>query len=137
MVINSQTFELADRHVAAAAMSIKPLPGDVVAQIKSSTVITSLNGVAFGLVQNSLDAQASIINLSIDYRRGNCTVEDNGQGIPPLDFHEGGGLGTLYCTFDAHLMLFPPSHRSSTCQIPRDILPKLTVMVDTAPFWHP
>jgi DNA mismatch repair protein MLH3 len=112
VVIALETRELADRHVATAAMSIKPLPGNVVAQIKSSTVITSLNGVAYGLVQNSLDAQASRINLSVDYRRGNCTVEDNGQGIPPLYFHEDGGLGKLYCTCDAHVMLFPPSHRS-------------------------
>ncbi|KAK0740439.1 hypothetical protein B0T18DRAFT_331574 [Schizothecium vesticola] len=79
-------------------MSIKPLPRNVVAQIKSSTVITSLNDVAYGLVQNSLDAQASRINLSVDYRRGNCTVEDNGQGIPPQDFQEDGGLGKLYYT---------------------------------------
>lgn len=111
MVTTSETCELADRHVATAVMSIKPVPGNVVAQIKSSTVITSLNGVAYGLVQNSLDAQASRINLSIDYRRGNCTVEDNGQGIPPVDFHEGGGLGKLYCTFDALAGLFPSSHR--------------------------
>lgn len=137
MVIAFETRELAVRHVATAVMSIKPLPGDVVAQIKSSTIITSLNGVAYGLVQNSLDAQASRINLSIDYRRGNSTVEDNGQGIPPLDFHEGGGLGKLYCSFDAPLMLFPPSHSSSISQIPQDIRPDLTVMVDTVPSWPP
>ena len=98
LVFVLQLANLADRHVASAtAMSIKPLPGDVVAQIKSSAVITSLNGVAYGLVQNSLDAGATKINLSIEYRRGNCTVEDNGQGIPPLDFQEDGGLGKLYC----------------------------------------
>ena len=78
-------------------MSIRPLPADVVAQIKSSTVITSLNGVVCGLAQNALDAAATRVSLSVDYRRGNCTIEDDGLGIPPLDFQEDGGLGKLYC----------------------------------------
>ncbi|KAH7635962.1 putative MLH3 protein [Sordaria sp. MPI-SDFR-AT-0083] len=79
-------------------MSIQPLPGDVVAQIKSSAVITSLNGVVDGLLRNSLDAGATKINISIDYSRGNCSVEDNGLGIPPACFREDGGLGKLYYT---------------------------------------
>lgn len=83
------------------AMSIKPLPGHVVAQIKSSVVITSLNNVTCGLVRNSLDAHATKINVTIDYSRGNCSVEDNGDGIPPSDFDEGGGLGQLHCTSSA------------------------------------
>lgn len=78
-------------------MSIQPLPGDVVAQIKSSAVITSLNGVVSGLLQNSLDAGASKINIAIDYGRGNCSVEDNGLGIAPASFQEDGGLGELHC----------------------------------------
>lgn len=79
-------------------MSIQPLPGDVIAQIKSSAVITSLNGVVDGLLRNSLDAGATKINISIDYSRGNCSVEDNGLGIPPACFRKDGGLGKLYCT---------------------------------------
>ncbi|KAK4213617.1 hypothetical protein QBC37DRAFT_170676 [Rhypophila decipiens] len=79
-------------------MSIQPLPGDVVAQIKSSIIITSLNGVVSGLLQNSLDARASRINVSVDYARGNCSVEDDGLGILPASFHESGGLGQLYYT---------------------------------------
>lgn len=78
-------------------MSIRPLPWDVVAQIKSSTVITSLNGVVSDLVQNSLDGDATKISVSVDYARGNCTIEDNGCGIPPAAFREDGGLGKLYC----------------------------------------
>lgn len=84
-------------------MSIQPLPGDVIAQIKSSTVITSLNGVVDDLLRNSLDASATKINISIDYSRGNCSVEDNGLGIPPACFREDGGLGKLHCT-----SRFPP-----------------------------
>ncbi|KAK7696705.1 DNA mismatch repair protein [Diaporthe eres] len=77
-------------------MSIKPLPADVVAQIKSSVVITSLNNVICGLIKNSLDAEATKINLSVDYSRGNCSVEDNGAGIPPSEFRDDGGLGQLH-----------------------------------------
>ena len=79
------------------AMSIKQLPEDVAAQIKSSVAITSLNHVVCGFVKNSLDAGASRVNISVDYRRGNCSVEDDGHGIPPSDFQQGGGLGKLYC----------------------------------------
>ncbi|GAB1312844.1 DNA mismatch repair protein [Madurella fahalii] len=79
-------------------MSIQQLPGDVVAQIKSSAVITSLNGAVCGLIENSLDAGASKINVSVDYSRGNCSVEDNGSGIVPASFHEDGGLGKLHYT---------------------------------------
>jgi DNA mismatch repair protein MLH3 len=83
-------------------MSIKPLPGDVVAQIKSSVVITSLNNVITGLITNSLDAQATRIHISVDYSRGNCSVEDNGSGISPSEFGDSGGLGQLHCTCTHH-----------------------------------
>lgn len=81
-------------------MSIKPLPGDVVAQIKSSVVITSLNNVICGLIKNSLDAAATKINVSIDFSRGNCSVEDDGNGIQPTEFDQDGGLGQLHCMSD-------------------------------------
>ncbi|ESZ89904.1 hypothetical protein SBOR_9716 [Sclerotinia borealis F-4128] len=77
-------------------MSIQPLPSDVIAQIKSSSTITSLNGVIFELVKNSLDASSSKIDIVVDYSRGSCTVEDNGLGILPSEFGEDGGLGKLY-----------------------------------------
>ncbi|KAK7920804.1 hypothetical protein PG985_008826 [Apiospora marii] len=79
-------------------MSIQPLPPDVAAQIKSSITITSLNDAVCGLVKNSLDAKATRINIFVDYSRGNCTVEDNGDGIPPAEFRDsGGGLGKPHC----------------------------------------
>ncbi|OTB05304.1 hypothetical protein M426DRAFT_319853 [Hypoxylon sp. CI-4A] len=79
-------------------MSIQQLPEHVIAQIKSSTTITSLNSVVCGLVKNSLDAEATKINIYLDYLRGNCTVEDNGFGIPPSEFKSTGGIGKLHCT---------------------------------------
>ncbi|KAF6813544.1 vacuolar membrane protein [Colletotrichum sojae] len=79
-------------------MSIKPLPEDVVRRIRSSAAIVSLNGVVCGLVKNSFDAGATRINVTVDYSRGNCTIEDDGQGILPLEFRDAGGLGKLYHT---------------------------------------
>ncbi|KAI2631601.1 hypothetical protein GGS21DRAFT_522194 [Xylaria nigripes] len=79
-------------------MSIQPLPDDVIAQIKSSTTITTLNGAVCGLIRNSLDAGATKIIVSVDYIRGCCSVEDNGLGIPPAEFYPSGGLGKLHFT---------------------------------------
>ncbi|MCJ1269263.1 DNA mismatch repair protein [Lobaria immixta] len=77
---------------------ILPLPAEVVAQIKSSTAITSLSGVVIGLVENSLDAGARKIEIRVDFHRGQCSVEDDGSGIPPLEFSNNGGLGRPYHT---------------------------------------
>lgn len=85
-------------------MSIQQLPDDVVAQIKSSTTITSLNGVITGLIKNSLDADATKITITVEYAKGNCSVQDNGSGILPAEFAPDGGLGKLYCEF-----IDPPS----------------------------
>ena len=78
-------------------MSIQRLPEDVIGQIKSSITITSLNTVICGLLKNSLDSKATKINVSVDYARGNCSIEDNGLGIPPSEFRPDGGLGKLHC----------------------------------------
>ncbi|KAH0523254.1 hypothetical protein TsFJ059_008285 [Trichoderma semiorbis] len=86
-------------------MSIRPLSEDVVKKIRSSSTITSLNGVVCGLLKNSLDAGATKVNIYVEYGRGNCTVEDNGLGIVPGDFAEDGGLGKSYFTSK-----FPPQH---------------------------
>ena len=77
-------------------MSIKPLPPEVIAQLKSSIAITSLNGVVCELLKNSLDAGSSKIDVSVYYARGGCAIEDDGLGILPAEFHESGGLGKLY-----------------------------------------
>ena len=78
-------------------MPIQRLPDHVVDKINSSTVITSLNGAALGLLKNSMDAGATKVNIAIDYTRGNCIIEDNGHGMPPDEFREGGGLGRPHC----------------------------------------
>jgi DNA mismatch repair protein MLH3 len=79
------------------ARRILPLPEHVAAQIKSSTAVVSLTGVVLELLRNALDAQATSITVSVDFVRGGCTVEDDGLGIPPLDFKDEGGLGRIHC----------------------------------------
>ena len=75
---------------------IKPLPPSVAAQIKSSTDISSLSSVVLSLLKNALDAGAGRVDITVDFGRGSCSVEDDGQGITPADFHEDGGLGKPY-----------------------------------------
>lgn len=93
-------FQAGQRHEQSTvrAMSIRPLPRHVAEQIKSSVIITSLNDVVCGLVRNSLDAEATVINVYLDYVKGGCTVEDNGDGIPPPEFRPDGGLGKAHRT---------------------------------------
>jgi DNA mismatch repair protein MLH3 len=80
----------------AASPAILSLPPEVISQIKSSISIVSLNGVILELVKNSLDASCSKIDISVEYGRGGCTVEDDGLGIPPSEFHPDGGLAKLH-----------------------------------------
>ena len=75
---------------------ILPLPAEVAALIKSSSAISSLNHVILGLLENSLDAGAKKIDISVDSLRGACTVEDDGDGIAPTEFLDNGGLGKPY-----------------------------------------
>ena len=83
--------------------TIHPLPHEVAAKIKSSTSITHLNGVILELAKNALDANARNIYVTVDYRRGGCVVEDDGDGIPPAEFQPDGGLGKPHRTCGAWL----------------------------------
>ncbi|KAL9008755.1 MAG: hypothetical protein Q9173_006152 [Seirophora scorigena] len=78
--------------------AIQPLPEEVAAQIKSSATLTSLEDVIVGLVKNSLDAGSRRIDISVDFSRGGCTVEDDGCGISPGEFLDTGGLGKAFHT---------------------------------------
>ena len=78
--------------------AILPLPAEVISQVKSSTTITSLAGVVLGLLENSLDAGATSVEITIDSSRGGCIVEDNGGGILPSEFRSDGCLGRMYHT---------------------------------------
>ncbi|OBT76152.1 hypothetical protein VF21_04809 [Pseudogymnoascus sp. 05NY08] len=82
----------------ASSAAIAPLPPEVVAQIKSSVSITSVNGVIIQLLKNSLDASAGKVDVQVDYGRGSCIVEDDGLGIAPAEFQPSGGLAKLHHT---------------------------------------
>ncbi|CAD6574993.1 MAG: DNA mismatch repair protein [Alectoria sarmentosa] len=96
------TMRFSESSILAAMLSaipsILPLPPEVAAQIKSSTTINSLSIVVLGLLANSLDADARRVDINVDLRRGAASVEDDGNGIPPKEFHEYGGLGKPYHT---------------------------------------
>lgn len=85
--------------------AIRPLPKEVAAQIKSSATLTSLEDVLVGLFKNSLDAGSRKIDISVDFVRGGCTVEDDGCGVSPGEFLDTGGLGKLFCMFVPCLFL--------------------------------
>ena len=78
-------------------MSIRLLSHDVIKQINSSVEIADMNVVICELFKNSLDANSTRVELSVDYRQRACIVEDNGFGIPPSEFSKNGGLGKLNC----------------------------------------
>jgi DNA mismatch repair protein MLH3 len=75
---------------------INPLPPNVVAEIKSSIAITTLNRVVLGLVENSLDAGATRIDVQVDQGRAGCVIEDNGLGIHPAEFVVAAGLAKMH-----------------------------------------
>ncbi|KAJ5949662.1 hypothetical protein N7454_001246 [Penicillium verhagenii] len=77
---------------------IQALPPDVAAKIKSSISITHLNGVVLELVKNALDANARTVHISVDFKRGGCIVEDDGDGIHSVEFEATGGLGKAHHT---------------------------------------
>ena len=81
---------------------IEPLPPEVVAKLKSSTSITHLNGVIIELVKNALDADARTVSVTVDFQRGGCKVDDDGDGILPTEFEPSGGLGKAHRKLNVH-----------------------------------
>lgn len=80
---------------------ILPLSEDAISQIHSSKQITSLPGVVIALLENALDADATKVDISVNFTRGSCVIEDNGHGIPSAEFSEHGGLGKMHHTSKA------------------------------------
>ena len=80
---------------------ILPLSEDAISRINSSKQITSLSGVILALLENALDAEATKIDISVNFARGSCIVEDNGKGISSVESSEHGGLGKTHHTSKA------------------------------------
>jgi DNA mismatch repair protein MLH3 len=83
--------------MAPTTCPILPLSVEAQLQLKASAALNSLNDAIIGLVKNSLDARAQRIHIEFDYSRGNCCVDDDGVGVPAVEFEAGGGLGLMYC----------------------------------------
>ncbi|XP_033113019.1 PMS1 protein homolog 1-like isoform X2 [Anneissia japonica] len=63
--------------------SMKPLPADTVRLITSSQVITSIFSIVKELVENSLDANATNIEIKLEnYGFDKIEIRDDGSGIP-------------------------------------------------------
>lgn len=66
---------------------IKPIDTWSVEQITSGQVVTSLSSAVKELVENSLDAGATVIEVKlINHGKDGFSVTDNGHGIDPEDF---------------------------------------------------
>ncbi|KAE9611525.1 putative DNA mismatch repair protein family [Lupinus albus] len=67
--------------------TIKPIDKSIVHRICAGQVITDLSSAVKELVENSLDAAATTIEINLkDYGQQSLHVIDNGNGISPLNF---------------------------------------------------
>ena len=76
--------------------AIRALPDSTTSQIRSSFIIPSLTACVLELVQNSLDASATRIEVAVGPDSWQCRVTDNGRGIDEDDLRK---LGRRYRTF--------------------------------------
>ncbi|EPS45461.1 hypothetical protein H072_589 [Dactylellina haptotyla CBS 200.50] len=74
---------------------IQRLSSKDIARLRSTVSLTTLAGVVQELLMNSLDANATSVNISVNIVRNSMTVEDNGDGVVPPDIVF---LGTRYST---------------------------------------
>jgi DNA mismatch repair protein MLH3 len=61
--------------------SLFPLDSETRSKIRSTQILTSIPQIISELVQNSLDANASHINIGVDISEWECWVRDDGCGI--------------------------------------------------------
>lgn len=77
---------------------IIPLDPDIQTRVTSSIQIVSLRHVVIGLLENSIDAGATEISIKLDFKRGFCSVEDNGCGIATRELVDDSQLAKQFCT---------------------------------------
>ncbi|KAG9321843.1 hypothetical protein KVV02_007174 [Mortierella alpina] len=75
--------------------SIQPLAQSVAEELRASLVISSLQHCTAELVQNSIDANATAIEVKVDVAGHSVHVSDNGDGIARTDMER---IGTRYAT---------------------------------------
>ncbi|KAF8914223.1 hypothetical protein CPB84DRAFT_1758748 [Gymnopilus junonius] len=79
--------------------SIERLPLPTQTKLRSTQILTSLIQIVSELLQNSLDANASQIEVGIDCKEWTCWVTDNGCGISKEDIEflvQGGEAGRYH-----------------------------------------
>ncbi|KZT71436.1 hypothetical protein DAEQUDRAFT_666030 [Daedalea quercina L-15889] len=83
---------------------LQQLPPSTQSKIRSTQILTSLPQVISELVQNSLDAGASHIDVGVDCEDWACWVRDDGAGIGRDDFDAlaGGDQAIRYSTSKAY-----------------------------------
>jgi DNA mismatch repair protein MLH3 len=65
----------------SSSETLQPLPESVRTRLRSTQLLTSLPQVVSELVQNSLDAFASHVDIGVDCQEWECWVKDDGHGI--------------------------------------------------------
>ncbi|KAI0638404.1 hypothetical protein C8Q77DRAFT_1276186 [Trametes polyzona] len=61
---------------------IVPLPSSTQSRLRSTQILTSLPQLVSELIQNALDAGARTVDVSLDPEEWECSVRDDGHGIP-------------------------------------------------------
>lgn len=81
---------------------IRELTAVTRARLRSSQILTSLWQIISELVHNSLDAEASEVNIGIDCSQWTCWVCDDGAGIPIEDLRHMANVddGVRYSAYD-------------------------------------
>ena len=64
-----------------AEPSLGHLPSSTKAKLRSTQILTSLPQLVSELVQNSLDANARSVDVTVDPEEWECCVRDDGDGI--------------------------------------------------------
>ena len=95
-------------HNLSVAMSgIAPLPPQTRSILRSTIILPSLVSLVSELIQNSLDANASNLEISIDCEEWSCSVQDDGGGISKDDLDviantDQPGISSRYSTSKTH-----------------------------------
>jgi DNA mismatch repair protein MLH3 len=60
---------------------VEPLPAETRSNLRSTQILTCLAQIVSELLQNSLDAGARHVEISVDCEEWSCWVRDDGKGI--------------------------------------------------------
>jgi DNA mismatch repair protein MLH3 len=85
-------------------VSIRPLPANLSILIKSQVDLNTFLSCVLEVVKNSVDANASRVSITVDFKRLYFVVVDNGEGITPHDLELIGmpGHTSKFCLDNEH-----------------------------------